>query len=537
MSMPNPNSPARRRECHFGDRVVWCFSQRMPNAYSTFAKAAVERPTATAIQFGTQRWTYRELEAEAARFAAGLHRLGVRAGARVAMQVCNRPEFVVLFLAIQRLAAVAVPIDARLQGTEVGHVLADSGACLWVHDHNLVDRLPEALRFAPGTAVLALPEPGDAPLFAGTLPTSAPPVVVANEDDLALILYTSGTTGKPKGAAVAHVNLVHSILHHVGNLGLTAEDRSLVPVPLSHITGLMCGVLGPLSTGGTLILLPHFKAPEFLAAAVETRMTYTIMVPAMYNLCLRAEEFDACDLSAWRIGHFGGAPMPQATIDALARKLPGLQLVNGYGATETCSPATMWPMGQAVPLASVGRPMPCAEIMVVDMETGIEVQPGEAGELWIRGPMVIKAYWNNPEATANGIVAGFWRSGDIGSVDAQGNVYVHDRLKDMINRGGYKIYSAEVENVLLQCPGVVEAAVIGKSDPVLGERVHAVVFTSRTIPEAELTAFCAQRLGDYKVPESWSLISGPLPRTATGKLDKRRLRTQYAGVVKALPGG
>jgi acyl-CoA synthetase (AMP-forming)/AMP-acid ligase II len=396
-----------------------------------------------------------------------------------------------------------------------------------LHDRNLEDRLPEAMRRAPGTVPLAVPEPDDAPIFA-TQPEEQGAPASTDEDALALILYTSGTTGKPKGAAVAHVNLVHSVLHHTGNLGLGPADRSLVAVPVSHVTGLLCGVLAPLCTGGMLVLLPHFKAGEFLAAAAETRMTYTIMVPAMYSLCLRADTFDRCDLSAWRIGHFGGAPMPRSTIDALRIRLPGLRLVNGYGATETCSPAAMWPVGQDAPLASVGRPMPCAEIMIVDPETGVEVPAGQAGEIWVRGPMVIKEYWNDPQATAEGIVAGFWRSGDIGSIDAAGDLTVHDRLKDLINRGGYKIYSAEVENVLLQCPGVIEAAVIPRSDPVLGERVHAVVCTERAVSDAELAAFCARRLADYKVPESWSAGSQPLPRTATGKLDKRRLRAQLS---------
>jgi acyl-CoA synthetase (AMP-forming)/AMP-acid ligase II len=369
----------------------------------------------------------------------------------------------------------------------------------------------------------------DAPL-AQTAAEDPPAVhVPASEDDVALILYTSGTTGRPKGAAIAHVNVAHSVLHHARTLGLTAEDRSLIAVPLSHITGLLCGVLAPFGTGGTVILLPSFKAGDFLRAAAAGRMTYTIMVPAMYELCLRADELEQVDLSSWRLGHFGGAPMPRSTIDALARRLPQLQLVNGYGATEVCSPAAMWRHGHApVPLDSVGQAMPCAEIIVVDPLTGIEVPTGESGELWIRGPMVIKEYWNDPAATARGIVGGYWRSGDIGSVDAHGNVYVRDRLKDVINRGGYKIFSAEVEGLLLQLHGVVEAAVVARSDPVLGERVHAFVTVTRPVDESELNALCARQLGDYKRPESWTIGRDPLPRTHTGKLDKKRLRARLA---------
>jgi O-succinylbenzoic acid--CoA ligase len=302
-------------------------------------------------------------------------------------------------------------------------------------------------------------------------------------------------------------------------------------VPISHVTGLLCGVIAPLWTGGTLTLLPYFKAKEFLPVAAAARLTYTIMVPAMYNLCLRVEGFDWSTLSAWRLGHFGGAPMPGATIEALAAKLPGLTLVNGYGATETCSPAIMLPVGAGPSnLASVGRPLACVEILIADPETGVEMPTGESGEIWLRGPMVIARYWNDPDATTKGVVAGWWRSGDIGSVDAEGNVFVHDRLKDLINRGGYKIYSAEVEAVLARCPGVIESAIVARADAVLGERVHAFVcVTEGTVQEA-LAEFCAAQLGDYKVPESWTLGTEPLPRNPTGKLDKKTLRERAAEI-------
>jgi long-chain acyl-CoA synthetase len=522
--------PSRRRELHFGSRVVWCFEDRTRSVYSALRDAARQRGDRAALRFGALAWTYAQVEAEAGRIAAGLQALGVAPGDRVAMQVRNRPEFVFIFFAIQRLAAIAVPIDVRLQAAEVEHVLAHSGARVLLHDEDLASRLPRARMAALQVEPVALPEPGAGGLFARSSACQIPdPQPIENEDDVAIILYTSGTTGKPKGAAISHFNVVHSVLHHAGNLGLTSEDRSLVAVPLSHVTGLLCGVIAPFSTGGTLILLSNFKAPEFLRVAAASRMTYTIMVPAMYNLCLRVEEFDGFDLSSWRLGHFGGAPMPQATIDALARRLPRLQLVNGYGATELCSPAAMWPLGhERVPIDSVGRAMACAEIIAVDPESGIEAPRGQVGELWIRGPMVIKEYWNDPVATAHGIVDGYWRSGDLGSVDAEGYVYVHDRLKDLINRGGYKVYSAEVEACLLAFPNVAEAAVIAKSDSVLGERVHAFVTAPHPVSPSDLSAFCAERLADYKVPEGWTIGCDPLPRTHTGKVDKKVLRARLA---------
>jgi O-succinylbenzoic acid--CoA ligase len=523
-------APLRRRELHFGNRVVWCFGERMRCIYGALRGAVQQHGDRTALVFGEGSWTYAQVEAEVGRIAAGLRLLGVTAGDRVAMWVRNRPEFVFIFFAIQRLGAVAVPVDVRLQAAEMAHVLADSGARVLLHDEELTGRLPIAGVSAPHVQPVAVPEPKAGALFAHASYHSAPEQqAAAREDDVAVILYTSGTTGRPKGAAITHFNVAHSVLHHAGNLGLTADDRSLIALPLSHVTGLLCGVIAPFSTGGTLILLPNFKAAEFLRTAAAARMTYTIMVPAMYHLCLREADFAALDLSTWRLGHFGGAPMPQATIDALARRLPGLQLVNGYGATELCSPATMWPPGEPrVPLDSVGRVMPCAEIVVVDPETGIEVPSQRAGELWIRGPMVIKEYWNDPAATAAGIVDGYWRSGDLGSIDADGWVYVHDRLKDLINRGGYKVYSAEVEACLLEFPGIAEAAVVAKRDPVLGERVHAFVSASQPVSPCELSAFCAERLADYKVPEGWTIGSDPLPRTHTGKVDKKDLRLRAA---------
>jgi long-chain acyl-CoA synthetase len=218
-------------------------------------------------------------------------------------------------------------------------------------------------------------------------------------------------------------------------------------------------------------------------------------------------------LSAWRIGAYGGASMPAATIAALAEKLPRLGLMNAYGATETTSPATIMPAEETARRRdSVGLPVPGAEIKVVDEE------------LWIRGPMVVKGYWEDAEATAREITDGFWHSGDIGSIDAEGYVRVHDRKKDMINRGGYKVFSAEVESVLAEHPAVVESAVVGYACPVLGERVQAFVVTRDSISEKILRDFCAERLADYKVPEKFTFSEDPLPRNANGKVLKRELR-------------
>ena len=219
--------------------------------------------------------------------------------------------------------------------------------------------------------------------------------------------------------------------------------------------------------------------------------------------------------------------MPVASIEKLAQKMPRLMLMNCYGSTETTSPATLMPQGDtAAHNDTVGKPLACADMRVMDAH-GRELPAGEMGEIWIKGPMVVKGYWDNPQATADNFTAGFWHSGDLGSIDAQGYVRVHDRIKDMINRGGYKIYTIEVENALYEHPDVVESAVVAKPCPVLGERVHAFVTLRQDgTSEALLRDHCAQRLSDYKVPESITLSTMPLPRNANGKVLKRALRAQ-----------
>jgi acyl-CoA synthetase (AMP-forming)/AMP-acid ligase II len=349
-----------------------------------------------------------------------------------------------------------------------------------------------------------------------------------DEEDTAMILYTSGTTGRPKGAMLAHCNIVHSSMIFVNCLGLTDADRSIAAVPLAHVTGVVANIMTMAACAGALIIVAEFKAADYLKVAARERITYTVMVPAMYNLCLLQPDFDTYDLSAWRIGGFGGAPMPVATIERLALKLPGLKLSNCYGATETTSPSTVMPGELAAKhIDSVGLPCPGATIAVVDGE-GHELPRGEVGEIWIHGASVIKGYWNNPTATAESFTGGFWHSGDLGSVDADNFVRVFDRQKDMINRGGLKIFSAEVESVLAGHASVVESAIIAKPCPVLGERVHAVVVTRDDVGAEALRAWCAERLSDYKVPETILITADPLPRNANGKVLKRQLREWLA---------
>nr|WP_254227416.1 class I adenylate-forming enzyme family protein [Burkholderia multivorans] len=512
---------------HFDNRSVLCFSERLKNAYGALGESAERAPDATAIVYEDGRWTYRETVAEVARISTGLRQRGVKRGDRVALIIGNRPEFIFAFYAVLHAGAIAIPIDIRLQRQEVEYIAQDAGVTMFVCEAGFAERVPETAAGGPVACVSFNPDAGERLFDDVPEAQDLSPLEPQSEEDTAAILYTSGTTGRPKGAMLSHLNFAHSILHFQGNVQLTQEDRVLLSVPATHVTGLLCAVVAAPAAGATLIILPYFKARNFLEVASREKMTYTVMVPAMYNLCLLVPELETFDLSSWRIGHFGGAPMPQATIEALARRLPNLTLMNGYGATETCSPTAMTPLsGDITGLKSVGRVLPCAEVLIVDAD-GVPVPYGETGEIWIRGPMVVKGYWGNESATKSAFTDGYWHSGDVGSLDEHGFLYVFDRLKDVINRAGYKIYSAEVENVLLQIPGVTESAVVAKPCPVLGERVHAFVSVNdANVTEDVIRAYCVEALADYKVPETYTVSTNPLPRNANGKLVKRALREQ-----------
>ncbi|MEO7853253.1 MAG: AMP-binding protein, partial [Rubrivivax sp.] len=493
-----------------------------PSLYALFDAARQAHPRRDAMVCDELRWSYAQLADEAASLSAGFAARGIRAGDRVVMLLGNRSEFLSVLLALQRLGAISVPVGVREMRPGLAYIAQQCGAVGIVFDDELVDRVPQADE-AP-----ALRERFAASALAGLSSASAtpPPVHLPQRSDVAAILYTSGTTGRPKGAMLTHLSIVHSVLHFCACMQLRTGERSALAVPASHVTGLVAIIATMWQVGGAVVVLREFKAEPFVQLMARERITHTLMVPAMYKLCLLSGALLHHDLSRWRIGAYGGAPMPVATIDELAEQLPGMTLLNAYGATETSSPATLMPAGLTRAHAdSVGVALPAAHILVMD-DDGNELPRGETGELWIGGPMVVPGYWADEAATAAAFTAGYWHSGDLGSVDAEGFVRVFDRKKDMLNRGGFKIYSAEVENVLMAFPGMAEAAVVGKPCPVLGERVHAFVHLpgGGAADVRALRSFCAERLADYKVPEGFVFSAEPLPRNANGKLMKRLMR-------------
>ena len=550
---------ARRKELHWG-RVIDCYAERPANVNAMLAASVALSPDAVAVVDGARRITYCDLDRIAGNIAANLAHRGVQAGDRVAVMLVNQLEAVLSVVAISKLGAIVIPIGTRLRRPEITYIFDDATPVAVIHGAVFARELPDtgpapSMRFEVGGAQWqALLEPV-VPAAAGTQRRSTDdndpgsrlsckevagdiegshtsPGRQVGEEDLFGILYTSGTTGRPKGAMLAHFNVVHSCLHWEAAHKLQRGERTALCVPWSHVSGL-CGVVMPfLHLGGTLVLLAEFKAAALLRLARDERITHALMVPAMYGLCLLEPNVAECGLADWRLGVYGGAAMPVPTIERFAQIFPGLQMCNAYGATETTSPATIMPPGEGVLHSdSIGRSVECGDIRVMD-DAGRELPAGDDGELWIAGPMIVPGYWRNDAATAASFAGGYWKSGDIGSIDAEGYVRIADRKKDMINRGGFKVYPAEVESVLTGLDGVIEAAVIGEPDSIMGESVCAFLnVKSDALDEATVRAWCDERMADYKVPARIVIEMKPLPRNANGKIQKADLRER----AKALP--
>ena len=533
---------AIRLETHFDGRSLRCYSDRPPHLGAMVRAATAARLDQPALIDGGQTLTWRQVHALSASLAHGLAQQGLGAGDRAVVLMGNHAGFVIALLALVQLGAVAVPVSTREAPPGIAWILEQCQAKALLADAVQMQRLAEADLPLPAGLRVCLEDPsqpvtpmpgwlsGHAMLALSAWPTHAEP----DEQATAVILYTSGTTGRPKGAMLTHLNLVHSVLHYRHALGLNADDRALLAVPASHVTGLVAIVLAMAGVGGCTVMLREFKAAACLQALQAHRVSYSLMVPAMYALCLREPALAQTDLSCWRLAGFGGAPMPVATIEALRAQCPGIRLFNAYGATETTSPTTLTPP-DSVQVDKVGIPLPCAQVRVVD-EDGRDLPAGQSGEVWIAGPMVVPGYWDNPQATAAGFQDGYWKSGDVGTLDEQGFLQIHDRKKDMINRGGYKVFSVEVENCLMAHPEVQEAATVGVPCPVLGERTHAFVYSASNHPdalEAELSQWCKRHLADYKVPDRWTWLAQPLPRNANGKVIKTTLRQQALAQAEA----
>jgi acyl-CoA synthetase (AMP-forming)/AMP-acid ligase II len=472
---------------------------------------------------------YAELDRRAGRTAAGLRRLGVGRGDVVAVLLYNCPEFVEVMFAISRIGAVFMPVNWRLAGEEVAYIAAHAGATLVVSEPELA-ALAEAVRpRLPGARFVSV---GEAP--AGWTPFASlrdagepPPVEAVDGEDLHRLMYTSGTTARPKGVMITYANLYWKNIAHLVEFGLTGADRGLACGPLYHVGALDLTTTTALYAGGTVEIHRKFEAQPVLDALERHGISNVWLAPAMVNQLLAHPSLPGRDLSGVKLIIDGGEKMPLPLIERILRAFPNAWFADAYGLTETVSGDTFLDKRKSVvKIGSVGKP--CLHIEVAIWDDQDRPVPAETlGEIVLRGPKVFKGYWKDPEATAAAFRGGWFHTGDIGYLDPEGFLYIMDRKKDMIISGGENIASPEVERVLYEHPAVLEAAVVGRPDPRWGEVAVAFVVLREGMkagPE-ELQEFCRARLAKFKVPRDVAYVEA-LPRNPSGKVLKRVLREQ-----------
>jgi len=471
-----------------------------PDSLVHMLRASVERnPDATAIaEVGGEQLTYAELWDRAARVAGGLRSAGLERGDRAAILLPNGVEWVLAFWGAQLAGAVAVPVNTRFKDPEVDYVVSDSGA---------------SYVFRPGAEL-----PSGQPLAVDDL----------TPGDLAAIFYTSGTTGFPKGAMTSHANFLANTENAFRCVGIDRSEgpslATLINVPLFHVTGCNSQLLVANELGGRTFILPNALDLEgFLRVVSDEGIQMLTSVPAIYHALTRHPLFAQTDLSHVRWVSYGGAPIAADAVHAIMKAFPSARVGNGFGLTETSSLTSFLPHEEAVEHAdSVGFAMPVVDIALhePDVETGV-------GELLVRGENVVQGYWNKPEATASALVDGWLHTGDLARIDADGLLYIVDRAKDMINRGGENVYSIEVEAALAGAPGVSEVAVIPVPDDMMGEKVGAVIVPSADGLDIDaVLAHVRVRIADFKVPQYVAVRDEPLPRNPGGKVLKGQLREE-----------
>jgi long-chain acyl-CoA synthetase len=490
------------------------------NLASIVSDSAGRDPDAVAVRLGDSALTYAELEDRSARLATLLRERGVEPGDRVGVMLPNVLEFPVAYYGVLRAGGVVVPMNVLLKRREIAFYLEDSGAKLLLAWHGFLGDAETGAADAGVDLVAVEPE-----ALAATLAAldPAPGLVDTDEEDTAVILYTSGTTGKPKGAALSHRNLdQNSEIASRTTLLVEAGDVVLGALPLFHTFGQTVGMNASLRVGATLTLVPKFDPGEALATMERDSVTHFYGVPTMYGALLHHPEREHFDTSALRICMTGGASMPIEVLHGFEAAFD-TELMEGYGLSETSPVACSGHPGHVRKPGSIGTPLERVEMRIVN-EDDAEVPQGEVGEILIRGHNIMKGYWGRPEATAEALRGGWFHSGDLGRVDEDGYFFIVDRKKDMIIRGGYNVYPREVEEVLYEHPKVREAAVLGVPHPEWGEEIGAAVVLEpgEELAAEEISAYVREQIAAYKYPRVvWFLDE--LPKGPTGKIVKREI--------------
>jgi fatty-acyl-CoA synthase len=503
----------------------------VPAAYDWIAHHAGRRPAALAIHdlHTARKFSYAELDARTDRLTAALAAPGIARGDRVALLAPNCAEYFELQFACGRLGAIMLPLNWRLTVPELEYILGDSKPKLLIHDRSFAE---QASKLSKNRLEIDHDSPDSAYERAlANAPAASAPVALSH-DDTAMVMYTSGTTGHPKGAIITH----GMVFWNCVNLGIpaliTPETVQLVVLPLFHTGGLNCYANPVLHAGGTILIMRTFDpglALDYLSDPT-LGITHFFAVPAPYQFMMQHPKFQGADLSRLRIAGVGGAPCALSILETWTAR--GVPLVQGWGMTETSPAGTMLDAADAIrKLGSAGKALMHTAIRIVDDE-GNDVTPGGIGELLIKGSNITPGYWNKPEATKNSFTGDWLHTGDAARLDEEGFVYIVDRWKDMYISGGENVYPAEVENVLFQLPQVADAAIIGVPSERWGEVGMAIVVRKpdQALEEGDIIRHCLARLAKFKVPQSVAFVD-VLPRNATGKVLKRELRVQFVGTT------
>jgi len=487
-------------------------------------------PKHEALVYEDQRISYGELARRVDSLAYfWKEEYGLRPDDRVMILLRNTPEFVVSFFAASQMGAISVPTNTRLKAREIEYILKDADPSVLVLEPELWERIAEIKVRNPSLKAIFLTGPdrvAGAALFSELIDRTAPQKILApaTEEDINSIMYTSGTTGTPKGAMLCHRNFIANSMNAQALCHLSYRDKLLVMAPMFHVTALNSQLIKIIHAGATAVLMRAFKTEDILDTIEREQITEMTGVPAMYSMILRSPTLKRRNLTTLRYCGYGGAPAPVEVIKELKEKFPTWRLRNVYGLTEASSWVTMLPHEQTtIRPDSTGLPVPVVRLKIID-DGGEEIPQGEVGEILIKGSNVFKGYWRNPGGTAESLREGWLYTGDLGRFDEEGYLYVVDRKKEMVIRGGENIYCIEVENVLYQHPKVVEAAVTGVPDSILGEVVKAVLVLKpgQQVTENEIQEFCKKFLADYKVPRYVTLVD-ELPRNPAGKVIKKAL--------------
>lgn len=525
-------------------------SVEQPTVLHAFRAAVARDPAAPAILYFDRATSYGELDRQSDALAAWLAEKGIRAGDRVALITHNIPAFPAMALAAWKIGAVVMPGNPMYRAAEIGRILADGEPsavlCQDAEAAEIAAGLKEAgLPNLP--MIVAAPADGQAMAPDGFFPTAqsavpgerladvlaafagrTPPVASAPmPDDLAVILYTSGTTGMPKGAMLLHRNIAFTGQATRDWMELDGGDRVLAIAPFFHVTGLVCHIATAISAGAALVTNYRFDPAVVMDVIRRQKPTFVIGAITAFNALYRRPDATAADMASFTKVYSGGAPIPPALRDAIGARFE-LEILPSYGMTELSAPVALSPDGVPVPISDdvmpLGVPIPSTQVRVVD-DNGVDVEPGAVGELLFRGPQVMAGYWRKPAETAEALKDGWMHTGDLGFMDPQGWIYLVDRKKDVIIASGFKVWPREVEDVLYTHPAVREAAVIGVPDDYRGETVKACISLApgASADEAALLAHCREKLTSYKVPRIIEILDD-LPKTVTGKIQRVALR-------------